>query len=40
MKIIVNMTILVKVISSLAVDCILMSTRGKGLPALVVRWEH
>lgn len=39
MKIIVNMTILVKVISSLAVDCILMSTRGKGLPALVL-WGH
>lgn len=40
MKIIVNMTVLVKVISSVAIDCLLMSARGKGLPTLVVLWER
>lgn len=40
MKVIVNVTIVVKVISSLAVDYILMSTQGEGSPTLPVAWEH
>lgn len=38
MKVIVNITVLVKVISNLAIDYILVSRQDKDLPPLLVLW--